>query len=585
MLKKRWKFKEKPVEKIVNHLREVLKVSSPIAKLLAQKGITDIEQAREFFRPDITQLYDPFLMKDMDKAVERVMLAINRKEKILIYGDYDVDGTTAVCLLYSFLLNYNSNIDFYIPDRYTEGYGISQKGVEFASSNGFTLIISLDCGIKENEKILSGKNKGIDFIICDHHQPGEILPEAIAILNPKRLDCSYPFKDLTGCGVGFKLVQAINQFLKNSITETLKYLDLVTLSVASDIVPINGENRILCYFGLEQINKNPRPGVEAALKTAGIKHRPESLTKVDYYFTKYITISDLVFVVGPRINAAGRINNGKNSVLLLLCKNIAEAELMAEKINFFNNERKCLDKSAFEDALNKISSSIDLQSKKSTVLFDSSWHKGILGIVASRLIEHYYKPTIVFTESNGFLTGSARSIKDFDLYQAVEHCEEFIEHFGGHKFAAGLSILPENFSNFCEKFEDFAKQQITDEMLTPEIEIDCELNFSEITPKMVNVLKQFAPFGPANMSPVFYSKNVFDTGDSRPIGENHIKLNITQPDFKGLGFNAIAYNFGHMFSQIHDQRKQLEICYHIEENEWNGNVTIQLNIVDMIIVE
>lgn len=583
MVKKRWKFKEIPDDSIINNLMDVLKVSKPLAILLAQRGINSIDEAKNFFRPEISSLHDPYLMMDMEKAVQRIISAIDKNEKILVYGDYDVDGTTAVALLFSFLSSLTNNIDFYIPDRYSEGYGISFKGIDFASEQNFNLIISLDCGIKAIDKVLYSNEKGIDFIICDHHKPGDTLPDAFAILNPKRLDCNYPYKELSGCGVGFKLVQALGQRLNLDFENIQSYLDLVTLSIASDIVPIDGENRTMAYFGLEQLNKTPRPGIEAALKTAGVKHRPDSLAKVDYYFTKYITISDLVFIVGPRVNAAGRINSGKNSVLLLLCQNLEEADLMADKINDFNNERKSLDKSAFEDALSKLSDSKELRAKKTTVLFDPSWHKGIVGIVASRLIEHYYKPTIVFTESQGILTGSARSIKDFDLYQAVEACSEYIEHFGGHKFAAGLSILPENYDKFCNKFEEFASNILTDEMLIPDIDIDCELSFADITPKFLRVLKQFAPFGPGNMAPTFFTKNLYDTGQSRPIGENHIKLNITQPDFKGFGFNAIAFNFGHLFENIHDKREPMQICYHIEENEWNGNISVQLNVKDMLI--
>lgn len=583
MVKKKWKFKEMPNESVVNHLIEVLRVSRPIAVLLAQRGIKNLEEAKEFFRPEISSLHDPYLMKDMNKAVDRVLKALEKNEKILVYGDYDVDGTTAVALLFSYLSTLSQNVEFYIPDRYSEGYGVSFKGIDFADENGFSLIITLDCGIKAVDKVQYGKEKGIDFIICDHHKPGDILPEAFAVLNPKQLDCNYPYKELSGCGVGFKLVQALAKTLNSNIDEILQYLDLVTLSIASDIVPITGENRILAYYGLNSINTNPRPGIEAALKTAGVKHRPDSLAKVDYYFTKYISISDLVFFVGPRVNAAGRINSGKNSVLLLLAKNVEEADLMADIINDFNTERKSLDKLAFEDAMSKIADSDELKRKKTTVLFNPSWHKGVVGIVASRLIEHYYKPTIVFTESQGLLTGSARSIKDFDLYQAVESCSEYIEHFGGHKFAAGLSILPHNFEKFCLKFEEFAANILTDDMLVPEIDVDCEINFSDISPKFLRVLKQFAPFGPGNMAPTFLTENLYDTGQSRPIGDNHIKLNITQPDFKGAGYNAIAFNFGHLFESIHDKRKKMKICYHIEENEWNGYVSVQLNVKDMLV--
>lgn len=585
ILKKVWKHKEQGEDAAVSHLMDVLGVSRPIANLLVQRNIISLEQAKSFFRPNINTLHDPFLMKDMAKAVERITIALKNEEKILVYGDYDVDGTSAVALLYSFLSKLTTHIDFYIPDRYSEGYGVSYKGIDFAAEHNFGLVITLDCGIKATEKILYGKEKGVDFIICDHHHPGETLPEAYAVLNPKRKDCHYPYKELSGCGVGFKLIQALSQKFNIPFEDIKHYLDLVTISIAADIVPITGENRILAFHGLDRINKNPRPGIEAALRSGGIKRRPESLAKVDYNFTKYITISDLVFIVGPRVNAAGRIDTGKNSVLLLLSQTLEESESLANKINDFNNERKNLDKQAFDDALNRVNSSPELQKKKTTVLFDPHWHKGVVGIVASRLIEHYYKPTIIFTESNGLLTGSARSVKDFDLYQAVESCSHLIEHFGGHKFAAGLSIRPENFEAFCNEFEKLASETLTEDMMIPEIEIDDELNFSEISPKFIRLLKQFAPFGPGNMSPVFITRNVYDTGYSRPIGENHLKLNITQPDYRGPGFDAIAFGFGHLFGTIHDERAPISLCYHIEENEWNGRVTTQLNVKDIIVEE
>lgn len=585
ILRKVWKYKESGDDASVVHLMEVLGVTRPIAKMLVQRDILTLEQARSFFRPNIHSLHDPYLMKDMAKAVERISEALKNDEKILVYGDYDVDGTSAVALLYSFLSKLTTHIDFYIPDRYSEGYGVSIKGIDFAAEHNFSLVITLDCGIKATEKIIYGKDKGIDFIICDHHHPGETLPDAYAVLNPKRKDCNYPYKELSGCGVGFKLIQALGQKLNIPFEDIKPYLDLVTISIAADIVPITGENRILAFHGLDRINKNPRPGIEAALRSGGIKRRPESLAKVEYNFTKYITISDLVFIVGPRVNAAGRIDTGKNSVLLLLSQTLEESEALASKINDFNNERKSLDKHAFEEALKQVDSNTELQKKKTTVLFNPGWHKGVVGIVASRMIEHYYKPTIIFTESNGLLTGSARSIKDFDLYQAVDSCSHLIEHFGGHKFAAGLSIKPENFNAFCEEFERLASEKITDGMTLPEIEIDDEINFSDITPKFIRVLKQFAPFGPGNMSPVFLTKNVYDTGYSRPLGENHLKLNISQPEYRGAGFDAIAFGFGNQFSKIHDDKMPMQICYHIEENEWNGRVTVQLNVKDLVISE
>jgi single-stranded-DNA-specific exonuclease len=580
--RKAWKFKQRGDPAAVSHLSDVLGVSRPIANLLVQRNIFTMEQAKSFFRPNINSLHDPFLMKDMAKAVERITEALKSDEKILIYGDYDVDGTSAVALLYSFLSKLTTHIDFYIPDRYGEGYGVSVKGIDYAADNNFKLIITLDCGIKATEKIQYGKERGVDFIICDHHQPGDILPGAYAILNPKQIDCNYPYKELSGCGVGFKLIQALSRKLNLPFEDIKPYLDLVTISIAADIVPITGENRILAYHGLDRINKNPRPGIEAALRTGGIKRRPESLAKVEYNFSKYISISDLVFIVGPRVNAAGRIDTGKNSVLLLLSQTLEESEALANMINDFNNERKHLDKQAFDDALHQVDTQPELQKKKTTVLLNPTWHKGVVGIVASRMIEHYYKPTIIFTESNGLLTGSARSIRDFDLYQAIDSCNHLIEHFGGHKFAAGLSIKPENFEKFCSEFERLASESITEEMQIPEIEIDDEISFADITPKFLRVLKQFAPFGPGNMSPVFHTKNVYDTGYSRPIGENHLKMNISQPEYRGAGFDAIAFGFGYLFNKIHDDRIPVHICYHIEENEWNGRVSTQLNVKDMI---
>lgn len=580
-----WKIKEKPPEAVISHLIEVLNVPYHIAYLLAQRNISTRDQAKEFFRPDIDRLHDPFLMKDMALAVERIIKAIHQNENILIYGDYDVDGTSAVAMVYSFLSRFTENINFYIPDRDSEGYGVSFRSVDFALEKQITLVITLDCGIKEKDAIAYGQSKGIDYIVCDHHQPDDTLPQAYAILNPKRPDCSYPFKELSGCGVGFKLIQALSKKRNIPFEDIKPYLDLVTLSIAADIVPITGENRILAYYGLERINKNPRPGIEAALKLAGIKRRPESIHKVDYNFTKYITIADLVFSVGPRINAAGRIDSGRNSVLLLLSQTKEEAEHYAQIINDFNNERKNLDKQAFENALQMIESNPELQKKKSTILYNPHWHKGVVGIVASRLIEIYYRPTIIFTESNGLLTGSARSIKEFDLYQAINACQHLIEHFGGHKYAAGLSIKPENFQTFCEEFESRVQEMITEEMLIPDIEIDMELDFADITPKFVRLLKQFAPFGPGNMSPVFLTRHVYDTGYSRPINEHHMKLHITQPHYKGPGFNAIAFGFGQFFEDLHNLKKPFSICYHIEENEYNGRLMLQLNIKDMRIEE
>jgi len=580
-MQKNWKIKEKGNLKTIGHLMQVLNVSEPVATILTQRNINSYAEAKEFFRPSLKNLHDPFLMKNMGIAVSRILQSIYDKEKIMIYGDYDVDGTSAVALVYDFLSQHTTEIDFYIPDRHTEGYGVSYQGIDFAVENNYKLIITLDCGIKAVKEIKYGKEKGIDFIICDHHQPDNILPPAVAILNPKQKYCNYPYKELSGCGIGFKLIQAIAKTKRISSGELEKYLDLTTLSIASDIVPITGENRILAYHGLNIINNNPCSGIEAILKTANIKRRPDSLIQVNYNFTKYLTISDLVFSVGPRVNASGRVDNAKNSVQLLISKSFKEADKIAEKINIFNSERRSLDKQAFEEALQMINSSKELQNKKTTVLFSPNWHKGIIGIVASRLIEYHYKPTVIFTQSDGILTASARSIKDFDLYSAIEECSDLLLHFGGHKYAAGFSLLPEKLKDFEEKFEKIASQTLTDAILTPKIEIDYEIDFKQITQSFIKVLKQFAPYGPDNMSPVFLTKNVYDTGFSRTVGENHLKLNITQPEFRGAGFDAVAFGFGHLFDKIHSQNRPFSICYTIEENEWNNKITTQLNIKDI----
>ncbi len=585
-LQKEWKFKKKGNADLITKLSKELNNINPIlSNLLVQRGITNFEDARNFFRPDIKKLHDPFLMKDMDIATERIKQAINNDEKILIYGDYDVDGTSAVALVYSFISRLSPNIDFYIPDRDKEGYGISIVGIDYAHQHNFKLIITLDCGTKAIDKIKYGNEKNIDFIICDHHNEGDSLPDAIAILNPKRTDCQYPYKELSGCGVGFKLVQALAEKYKIPFDDIKPLLDLVVLSIAADIVPITGENRIMAYYGLKRINTNPRPGIEACLKTAGIKRRPESLEKVEYNFSKYITISELVFTIAPRVNAAGRIKQAKDSVDLLLSQTLDESLELAEKIDEFNTERKNLNKSAFEEAVKRVQSDPNFHNKKTIVLFDKNWHKGIIGIVASQLVEFFYKPTMVFTESNGLYTGSARSIKDFDLYQAVESCSHLLEHFGGHKYAAGMSLKSDNFQTLCKHFEEVASKTLTEDMMIPEIEIDDTIEFSDITPKFIKTLKQFAPFGPGNMSPIFHTKNTYDTGHSRPIGNNHLKLNITQAEFRGMGFDAIAFNFAHLFSKFHDERKPAQICYHIDENEWNGVISTQLTIKDMYIDE
>jgi single-stranded-DNA-specific exonuclease len=578
---KRWVLKEQGNEETVQHLAQVLNIDQNLANLLVQRGITSFEEARSFFRPSLNELHDPFLMNDMHKAVDRIEYALNNGEKILVYGDYDVDGTTAVALVFTFLKSIYTNIDFYIPDRYQEGYGISYKSIDFASENGFKLVIVLDCGIKAVEKIAYAKSKGIDYIIADHHRPGEQLPEAVAVLDPKRPDSQYPYDELSGCGVGFKLIQAYAQKHNIAFDNLVQYLDLVVVSIASDIVKITGENRILAYYGLKIINTNPRPGIEAILKFCGINRKIDSVVDdSDYIFSRNLTISDLVFLVGPRINAAGRIESANNSVSLLIAETLEMAQEFANRINDFNTERKDLDAQTTLEATEMIRTDDILMNARSTIVYNPDWHKGVIGIVASRLIETYYKPTVVLTKSNGLITGSARSVKDFDIYDAVDACSDLLEHFGGHKYAAGLSLKPENLNSFKKRFEDFVSENITKGMMIPEVEIDAKICLNDITKKFFRVLKQFAPFGPGNMSPVFMSENLIDTGFGRVVGKNHLKLEVVHKDIRGYPIPAIAFQQSDHLTVI-KQNKPFNICYHIEENEWNGVVNLQLNVKDI----
>lgn len=579
-MQKRWIIKEENDNEIIDRLARDLNINPVLSNLLTQRGITDFDSAKKFFRPGLDQLHDPFLMTDMVKAVDRILSAISKDEKILVYGDYDVDGTTAVALVYSFLRRFYDKLDYYIPDRYMEGYGISVKGVDYASDNGFSLVIALDCGIKANTTINYAHSKGVDFIVCDHHRPGDEIPQAYAVLDPKRPDCMYPYKELSGCGIGFKLIQALAQKKEIAFDEITRYLDLVVVSIASDIVPITGENRILAFFGLKLVNTNPCPGIESILRFSGINKQDISFSKKTYSFSRELTISDLVFLVGPRINAAGRIESGKNSVELLISPSLEEANDLAVKINLCNNERKTLDSSATEQALKMIEESEQLRNRKTTVLFNSEWHKGVVGIVASRLTETYYRPTIILTSSNGLITGSARSIKNFDIYDAIDACGNLLEHFGGHKYAAGLSLKPENLEAFTEKFEEIVNASIEDDMLIPEIEIDAVISLNDISNGFYNILKQFAPFGPDNMSPVFMTEGVKDAGNSRVVGEKHIRLNIFDPDKSGFPMQGIAFQQSDYFDKI-KQGTPFNICYHLEENEWNGNVYLQLNVKDI----
>lgn len=569
---KRWVIKPIGNTEEISIVANALNIDNALANLLVQRGIKTFENAKSFFRPSLDDLHDPFLMKDMHDAVERLEYALSENQKILVYGDYDVDGTTSVAMVFSFLKKRHNFIEYYIPDRYGEGYGISYKAMDYAHENGFSLIIALDCGIKADKKVIYGKKLGIDFIICDHHNPNDIIPGAVAVLDPKRPDCKYPFKELSGCGVGFKFLQAF--CIKNNIPldELYVYLDILTVSIASDIVPIVDENRILCHFGLKKLNSNPSIGLKSIMNLSS------TITEM--------CINDIVFRIGPRINAAGRINSGNRAVELLLAENEKEAFDFAEEINKFNTHRKDLDSSITLEALSTIKESEILINKKSTVLYKPEWHKGVLGIVASRLIETYYKPTVVLTQSDGLLTGSARSVPGFDLYKAIDSCNEYLENFGGHMYAAGLTMKPENFDAFRDKFERIVSETVSEEQLTPYLEIDSVLNFSEITSKFYRILKQFEPFGPENMRPVFITKNVFDFGSSRIVGKEgeHLKLDLIQEDDPYNVLSGIAFGQSEHFELI-NKKQPVDICYSIEENDFQGKVTLQLRIRDIRIAE
>ena len=560
----RWTLKSKPEKEKVQKLQNELQVDALIATLLVQRGVETYDQAKAFFRPSLTDLHDPFLMKDMDKAVVRIEEAILKGENILVFGDYDVDGTTAVSLVSSYLKSYYPNVATYIPDRYDEGYGISYNGIDFAEDNEFTLIIALDCGIKSIDHIAYANAKNIDFIICDHHRPGDELPDAVAILDPKRNDCSYPYDELCGCGIGFKLIQALASKRGQTLEDLVLYLDLVATAIAADIVPITGENRILAKYGLEVINSNPRPGIKALIQNVN---------------KKSLTITDVVFIVAPRINAAGRIKHGNEAVALLTEYDLDQAEQFASEIEQHNSDRKGLDKQITVEALAKIEDNNEKENF-TTVIYQENWHKGVIGIVASRLTETYYRPTIVFTKSGDKLAASARSVKDFDVYNAIEACSMHLEQFGGHKYAAGMTLKEENYEAFKAAFEKEVRNTISSELLIPEIEIDAEINLSEISPKLIRVLNQFEPFGPENMTPVFLTKNIKDTGYPKLLGkeEEHLKLFVKQENSEGFG--AIAFFMGNKLNQISNQ-KPFDAVYCIDENEFKGTVTVQLRIKDL----
>jgi single-stranded-DNA-specific exonuclease len=566
----KWNFRNPTQEELQNRdkLVEELGYSPATCLLLVQRGITSADKVKEFFKPSLSNLCDPYLLPDMDKAVKRLNKALGNKEKILVYGDYDVDGTTAVSLVYKYLRPYSSTLDYYIPDRYDEGYGISYKGINYAQANGVKLIIALDCGIKAIEKVMYAKQKGIDFIICDHHMPDEILPDAVAVLDAKRLDSVYPYEHLSGCGVGFKFMQAFAKSNGFSFSDLEKVLDLTAVSIASDIVPITGENRILAYYGLKQLNTNPSIGLKGIIDVCGLTG-------------KEITLNDIVFKIGPRINASGRMMNGKEAVDLLLAKDSESAREKSENINQYNDERRELDKKITDEANAIIEQFSNMEDRKAIVVYNSEWHKGVIGIVASRLTEKYYRPAVVLTQSSELITGSARSIPGFDIYKAIENCRDLLENFGGHTYAAGLSLKKENMQAFIERFLNLAVEEIHTEQMTPQLDVDAILDLKDITPKFMNELKKMSPFGPDNPKPVFCSIGVRDYGTSKLVGKDneHLKLELIDDNSKAP-VHAIAFGM-HQHSEHIKTMNPFNICYTVEENTYNGTTTLQLLIKDI----
>jgi single-stranded-DNA-specific exonuclease len=561
-MQKRWNILRTDEEK-TSALREALKINRTLCGILVQRGIDDFEKARQYFRPELSSLHDPWLMKDMDKAIQRVLGAFEKGEKILVFGDYDVDGTTSVASVYQFIHAIYSDTDFYIPHRYREGYGVSRMGIDFAKENGFSLIISLDCGIKSVELIAYAKTLGIDFIVCDHHLPDKELPPAVAILNPKQKDCPYPYKELCGCGVGFKLMMALAGELGLPDESYLVYLDLVATAIAADIVPITGENRTMAFYGLKKVNEDPCAGIKALMQLAGVQ--------------KYMHITNLVFVIAPRVNAAGRMDDARKAVQLFIEKDHTKALSFAEMLHSDNADRREADSSITEEALAIIAGDLLSPSKKTTVVFQEHWHKGVVGIVASRLIETHYRPTIVLTKSGDFVAGSARSVTGFNLYEAIHACREHLLGYGGHFAAAGMTLLPENVLLFADAFEKEVSRLITDDLLVPEIIIDAEMGFTDINPSMYSILTQMEPFGPENMRPVFIARKVQDTGFSKIVKEQHIRFVLKQNNItlSGIGFNMAA-----KFPLL--QNKQpLDIVFTIDENEWNGEKNLQLKMIDL----
>ena len=565
----KWSIKEQTDPQKVSQLAAEVGIDKVLAQLLVDRGVSDFEQARMFFRPSLSDLHDPFLMKDMDVAVERLHTAITSGESILVYGDYDVDGTTAVALVYSFIRRFTSKVGFYVPDRYDEGYGVSFKGIDFASEGGYSLIITLDCGIKAIDKVRYASEKGIDVIICDHHLPEESLPAAVAVLDPKREDCHYPFDDLSGCGVGFKLVQAYSKQYQIPFETLIPLLDLLVVSIASDLVTMVGENRVLSHFGLKVLNENPRKGLDAMIQLSNLE-------------PGHITVDDIVFKIGPRINAAGRMETGRLAVELLKATDTKTAMEIGEKINANNNERKNIDREITQEAIEMVQNGQCLASENVTIVYNPKWNKGVVGIVASRLVEAFYKPTVVLTKSNGFVTGSARSVSGFDLYQSIESCADLLENFGGHVYAAGLTLREENLQGFAQRMDNFVAGKITTDMLTPVIEVDARLDFAQITPKFFRILKQFQPFGPGNANPIFVTESVYDAGSGRKVGAGgvHMKLDLIQESQPYHQIAAIAFNMAEYYDYIREGNP-FDVCYAIVENYYRGNSTLQLRVRDI----
>lgn len=561
----RWLLKSVPDADLVAKLQKEVHLPKALAHIMAQRDVVDFESAKHFFRPSLDDLHDPYLMKDMDKAVQRIQQAIQNQENIMVYGDYDVDGTTSVTLMYGFIKSFYDHVTYYIPDRYSEGYGVSDTGIDYAYDNEISLIIALDCGVKAVEKVTYANSKNVDFVICDHHLPGKKLPEAVAVLDAKRDDCTYPYKGLSGCGVGFKLVQALAKVFHISDKEVFRYLDLVVVSIAADIVPITGENRILAHYGLKILNKNPRLGLQMLIPKESAGH---------------VNISKIVFSIAPKINAAGRIKHATDAVKLLMAENEMTARSYVSDINALNTQRKDLDAEITDAALTQIIDNQD-EAKSATVVYNPKWHKGVIGIVASRLTEVYYRPTVVFTKGeDGFLVASARSVREFDVHEALSECSDMLYRFGGHMYAAGLTMPEVNLPNFKRKFEQIVERDISKSQKIPTIEIDTELSFGEIEPKFVRILKQIEPFGPGNMTPLFLTKDVRSAGHERLMGKNneHLKLNVFHPSIRQV-FTAVGFNFGDLYKRI--KKEPFDMVYSIQENVWQGKSHLQLNIRDI----